>query len=130
MLTRAGIGKADRIQVVGPASLAAVLWLFRHGYRQVGVMTLGRGPRDANDLILVPQTCTIEGVEDILQRGPHPREGGVLIVQTHTGPGSAADDVHLLLDRAGYRVERCLHGRHRDLHVARRRRRPIDRLAA
>jgi len=54
-----------------------------------------------------------------------------LIVQTpQPSPDSGGDPVHDLLGEAGYVVERCLHGAHRELHVARRRATPEPRLAA
>jgi hypothetical protein len=130
LLAAAGLGKADTIRVTGPAGLAALLWFCRHGYDQVGYVGVGRGPSDDADLLLIPQTCTLAELAAILQRGPHPRDGGVLIVQTPETCGPGPDPVHALLTREGYQVERCLHGRHRELHVARRRSRPAASLAA
>jgi hypothetical protein len=131
LLHGAGLTKADTIRITGPAGLAALLWFCRHGYEQVGYVGAGRAPCEDGDLLLVPQTCTVVELERILQHGPRPRQGGVLIVQTPQEVAEGgADPVHELLERAGYQVERCLHGRHRELHVARRRARPGDRLAA
>jgi hypothetical protein len=130
LLARAGVGKSDTIRVTGPAGLAALLWFCRHGYEQVGLVSAGRGPSDESDLLLVPQTCSIVDLEELLRRGPHPRDGGVLIVQTRESHAPGPDPVHDLLGRSGYRIERCLHGRRRELHVARRLPHAPGRMAA
>jgi hypothetical protein len=131
LLQSAGLSKADTIRVTGPAGLAALLWFCRHGYEQVGYVSSGHGLCEDGDLLLVPQTCSIGELEQILRRGPRPRPGGVLIVQTpQQDPETARDPVHELLGRSGYQVERCLHGRHRELHVARRRDRVEHKMAA
>jgi hypothetical protein len=130
LLKRAGVGKFSNIRITGAAGLASLLWFCRHGYEHVGFSRGGPGG-DEIDLLFVPQTCDLKTLDDILSHGPHPTEGGVLIVQTsevHTAEG--ADPVHDLLTRRGYRVERCLHGRHRELHVARRQARTPLRAAA
>jgi hypothetical protein len=123
LLECAGLNKSSTIRVTGPASLAALIWFCRHGYEQVGYVRAGPCPANDGDLVLVPQTCDMAALEAILHEGPHPRHGGVLIVQTPELAANAAgvDPVHALLAQCGYCVERCLHGRHRELHVARRR---------
>jgi len=133
LLQRAGVDKTSTIRVTGPAGLAALLWFCRHGYEQVGYVRAGPSPADDGDLVLAPQTCDVQALEAILKRGPHPRAGGVLIVQTpipETADAGAPDPVHDLLARSGYRVERCLRGHHRELHVARRRDGVLERKAA
>ncbi len=131
ILTRAGVSKSSTIRVTGPAGLAALLWFCRHGYDQVGFARGGPHLADDADLVLVPQTHGLEDLERLLHQGPHPRAGGVLIVQTpEPENASGADPVHDLLARSGYRLELCLHGRHRELHVARREPAPARRLAA
>jgi len=123
LLTQAGVDKSSSVHVTGPAGLAALLWFCRHGYDQVGLIGAGRCPANDCDLLLAPQTCDLTALAAMLDHGPHPRPGGVLIVQT-PAPGAPAanrrDPVHALLERSGYRVERCVRGHHRDLHVARR----------
>ena len=115
LLTQAGVDKSSSVHVTGPASLAALLWFCRHGYDQVGLVGAGRCPANDCDLLLAPQTCDLTALAAMLDHGPHPRAGGVLIVQTPTDAPASA-----LLAQAGYRVERCVRGHHRDLHVARR----------
>jgi hypothetical protein len=122
LLQHAGVCKSSTIRVTGPAGLAALLWFCRHGYEQVGYVRAGPCPAEDGDLVLAPQTCDLPTLAAILARGPHPRAGGVLIVQTpipDVAPG-AVDPVHDLLEQSGYRVERCVRGHHRELHVARR----------
>jgi hypothetical protein len=123
LLKRAGVDKSSTIRITGPAGLAALLWFCRHGYEQVGYVRGGPCPSEDGDLVLAPQTCGVEALETILKRGPHPRAGGVLIVQTpipNDATAGAADPAHELLRRSGYRVERCVRGHHREFHVARR----------
>jgi hypothetical protein len=122
ILAAAGIHKNSVVRVTGSAGLAALLWFARHGYRQVGyVRPIGHAASEG-DLLLVPQTCGVEALEDLLSRGPCVRPGGVLIVQTpEPRSGVANDPAHALLSRCGYDIERCLHGHRRELHVARRR---------
>lgn len=132
LLKRAGVDKSSTIRVTGPAGLAALLWFCRHGYEQVGYVRGGPCPADGGDLVLAPQTCDVAGLAGILAKGPHPRAGGVLIVQTPIPAGAPdlVDPVHELLARCGYNVERCVRGHHRELHVARRRAFSPERKAA
>jgi len=133
LLRRAGVDKSSTIRVTGPAGLAALLWFCRHGYEQVGYVRGGPCPGDDGDLVLAPQTCDVGALAGILAKGPHPRAGGVLIIQTpipeDAKPG-VIDPVHELLARSGYSVERCVRGHHRELHVARRRSFSPERKAA
>ncbi len=72
---------------------------------------------------MVAHTCDAAALQRLLSTGPHVREGGVLIFQSPLPgetAGAAADPIHDCLDRHGYAIERCLHGSHRELHVARR----------
>jgi len=130
LLQRAGVGKLSTIRVTGAAGLASLLWFCRHGYEHVGYSRGGPGGDDI-DLLFVPQTCDLTTLDGILSHGPHPAEGGVLIVQTpEVRAADGVDPIHDLLARRGYSVERCLHGRHRELHVARRQARAPLRAAA
>ena len=130
LLQRAGVGKLSTIRITGAAGLASLLWFCRHGYEHVGYSRGGPGGGDI-DLLFVPQTCDLKALDAILSQGPHPTEGGVLIVQTpEVLNADGVDPVHDLLARRGYSVERCLHGRHRELHVARRQPRTPLRVAA
>jgi hypothetical protein len=124
LLRRAGLGKSSIIRVTGRAGLAALLWFCRHGYEQVGYARQGPSSSDDGDLVLAPQTYDLDALAAMLRTGPRPRAGGVLIVQTLSPANAAPDSIdpaQELLIRSGYQVERCLRGRHRELHVARRR---------
>jgi hypothetical protein len=130
LLQGAGVSKLSNIRITGAAGLASLLWFCRHGYEHVGYSRGGPGGDDI-DLLFVPQTCNLATLDGILSHGPHPSQGGVLIVQTPEGNAAdGADPVHDLLARRGYHIERCLHGRHRELHVARREPRSALRSAA
>jgi hypothetical protein len=122
ILKQVGIGKDSTILLTGPSGLLPLLWFCRHDYRHVGYVRPGPAPANDRDLLLVPHTCDIAALTRILEDGPHVRPGGVLIVATPEPKcGSGADPVHQLLRHFGFEIERCLHGAHRELHVARRR---------
>ena len=120
LLRRAGLGKSSNIQVTGPAGLPALLWFCRHGYEHVGYVRGGSCPSESGDLVLALQNASPERLEALLARGPHPHAGGVLIVQTPATADEAAPTTRDLLRRHGYRIERRVRGRHRELIVARR----------
>jgi len=121
ILRRAGVDKDSEILVTGPSGLAALLWFCRHDYRHVGFVRRGPAPANDSDCVLVPETCDVAALERILDEGPRVRRGGVLIVMTSEPTSPANDDpAHRLLEDRGFRIERCLHGAHRELHVARR----------
>jgi hypothetical protein len=130
IFSNAGITKSSVIRVTGPAGLPALLWFCRHGFEKVGYVRAGSRASDDGDLLLITQTCGIELLDTILATGSHPRPGGILIAQTPDwAAGAASDPVHALLATRGYDVERCLHGRRKELHVARRRSRVLQRAA-
>jgi hypothetical protein len=130
LLHSAGIGKADAIRITGHGGLAVLLWFCRNGYEHVGYVSAGGGPHDEGDLLIMPQTCGIGTLANLLRHGPHPRDGGVLIVQTSATPPGGEDRVRTLLGDAGYRLEHRVCGRHREVCVARRLGRPSESLAA
>jgi hypothetical protein len=130
LLAGAGIRKGDTIRITGHGALALLLWFCRHGYEQVGYVSVGPGPNDGGDLLIAPQTLRIDDLADLLRRGPHPRDGGVLIVQTTPTPGAGENPVRALLGAAGYRLDHTVSGRHREVHVARRLGRPKQKMAA
>ena len=118
ILHNAGAGADSEILVTGPAALPALLWFCRHDYRHVGLVR-GRAPANTCDCILTQATRDAAALTRLLDEGPRVRQGGMLIVMT---PEAAANDdpVHRLLEDHGFRVERCIHGARRELHVARR----------
>ena len=121
LLRQAGVDKDSDILVTGPAGLPALLWFCRHDYGRVSYMRPGAAPANDSDCVLVPETCNLGVLERLLDHGPRVRRGGVLIVMTPEPKAPSNDDpAHNLLARHGFRVERCLHGVRRELHVARR----------
>ena len=130
LLRRAGVDKTSVIRVVGPGGLATLLWLCRHGYEQVGYVRHGPCPSDPCDLLVVLQDGEAGALAETLDQAPHLRDGGMLVLQTPDhDPAEGPDPVDRLLDRCGYRVELCLHGCRRELHLARRQA-GVDRKAA
>ena len=132
LLARAHVTKSSVIRVTGPSGLSALLWLCRHGYEQVGYLRPGAGPHEQPDALNVAHTCDEAGLEDMLAKGPHVREGGALVFQSPVPRvlGFRADPIHRLLRRYGYTVEQCHHGKRRELHVARRQFLPVLQKAA
>ncbi len=121
LLERAHVSKSSLIRVTGPSGLSALLWLCRHGYEQVGYLKPGAGPHEQPDALIVAHTSDEAALRKLLQTGPHVREGGVLVFQSPLpATGGKDDPIHRLLADHGYRVEQCLHGARRELHVARR----------
>jgi hypothetical protein len=122
LLARAGVIKTSLIRVTGSSGLSALLWLCRHDYEQVGYLRPGAGPHEQPDALIVAHTCDEATLRDLLETGPHVREGGALIFQSPLPRVLAfrADPIHRLLERHGYVVEQCHHGQRRELHVARR----------
>ena len=119
ILQRAGVDADSEILVTGPAALPALLWFCRHDYRRVSLVR-GRAPANACDCVLAPATYDVAALTRLLDEGPRVRQGGVLIVMTPEAPAND-DPTHRLLEDHGFRVERCIHGTHRELHVARRK---------
>ena len=121
LLAEAGVRPGSNIRVTGPGSLSALLWLCRRGYDRVGCLQAGRrSPADDAEALLVAHTATGGWLADLLDRGPHMREGGVMIVQT--AHASAANDgvVEAVFRAHRFNVVRRLSGAPRDVLVARR----------
>jgi hypothetical protein len=121
LLAQAGVGPSSVIRIAGPGGLAPLLWLCRHGYDQVGYLPQGPCPADDCDLLMILHPGDAESLGHTLEKASHLKAGGVLVVQTPNPPADVVPDpLHLQLAASGYRVERCLHGAHREIHVARR----------
>lgn len=119
LLDASGVHPDSIIRVTGAGALPALLWLHRRGYANVGCLQAGRrAPGEEADALLAAHTATEPWLEDLLGRGPHVREGGVIIVQTVAGESGG----HLanLFHRHGFELVRRLPGVHRDVLVARR----------
>lgn len=121
-LSDAGANGLSAIRVLGPNALAVLIWLCRKGYQNVSYRRSGCPARSEDgDVLLIPGPCTPAELETMLEKGAAPLRGGLLVVQT-TGERApdGSDPVHPVLERLGYRVERCIHTGRRELHVARR----------
>jgi hypothetical protein len=105
--------KTSVIRVVGGGGMHALLWLCRHGYEQVGFMH-GFSPAEPADVVFAPDAGRPEVLDEILTQASHLSPGGLVVLRTRCG---AASD---LLSQRGFRIERRLRGRHRDVYVARR----------
>lgn len=119
LLREAGLEPGSAIRVIGPGALAALIWLCRRGYQDVGCLDASRrAPADGADALLAAHTASGEWLTELLDHGPHVREGGVVIVQTRPslGGGAAARIFH----GHGFDLVRRLPGAHRDVLVARR----------
>lgn len=121
LLTEAGVQSGSNIRVTGPGSLPALLWLCRRGYQRVGCLQAGRrSPADDAEALLVAHTATGGWLVDLLDHGPHVREGGVMIVQTAHAPAANDGVVEAVFRAHGFNVVRRLCGVHRNVLVARR----------
>lgn len=118
LLEAAGLGPDSAIRVTGSGALSALLWLHRRGYVDVGCLHAGRRAHgEEAHALLAAHTATADWLNDLLDRGPHVRPGGVIIVQTQPADGAIlAHAFHL----HGFEVVRRLPGAHRDVLVARR----------
>jgi hypothetical protein len=119
LLKSAGVLKTSVIRVVGQGGLHALLWLCRHGYEQAGFMH-GASPAEPAEVVLVPSACPAGALDQILAQASHLRPDGLVVLQTPHGAPGASDTASDTLGRHGFRVERHLSGRHRDVYLARR----------
>lgn len=117
LLERAGILKTSVIHVAGEGGLAALLWLCRHGYEQVGLLH-GVGPSEPADVVLAPCAGHAAALDDVLTQAAHLPANGLILVRARPEFGGEATVDRLR--RAGFKVEACTPGRHRDLFLARR----------
>jgi len=132
ILDNAGVNAGSAVRVTGKGGLAPLIWLCRRGFDDVAYVHYhGGGPRDPADVLLILQSTPPAELEHLLNERPCVREGGVLIVQTPAvKTADGRDPIHLILERAGYLVERCIPHRSNEVHVARRRTTAACRQAA
>jgi len=103
------------IHLVGKGALAPLLWLCRHGFDDVAMLSHGRATAEPADLLVLLEASEAAAFEP--QALSHVRPGGVAIVRIGHPRGALTSR---LLRRHGFRIERRLrHGR-RDVYVARR----------
>jgi hypothetical protein len=123
ILRAAGVDARSAVRVTGKDGLAPLIWLCRHGFDDVAYVRQGQGaPNDPGDVLLLLHSTPPSELEQLLSERPPVREGGLLIVQTPTLPRAGGrDPIHVILERAGYAVERCILRRANEIHIARRR---------
>jgi hypothetical protein len=119
-LASLGIRKTSVIHLVGKGALAPVLWLCRHGFDEVVMLSGGPCPSEPADLLVSLETSGPAAFDRLASDLPHVRPGGVVIVRTDHRRRADRSRANSLLGRHGFRIERRLrHGR-RDVCVARR----------
>jgi hypothetical protein len=119
-LASLGIRKTSAIHLVGQGALAPLLWLCRHGFDDVVMLSGGRAPSEPADLLVSLDTSGVAAFERLGGDLPHVRPGGVVIVRTERRRRADRGRANKLLGRHGFRIERRLqHGR-REVYVARR----------
>jgi hypothetical protein len=122
VLHQAGATRNSVVRVTGPAGVAAVLWLNRHGYEQAAfVQAHCVASMRPVDVLLIPHACGARELGDLLDGGDCLREGGILIVQT---PGQrfvqGQDSIGTVLQSLGYQLEHHFSDKGRNVYVARR----------
>ena len=132
ILREAGVGPRSVVRVAGHGALAPLIWLCRLGFADVGYVRPGvGGPREPADVLLALDGVALPELERLLGEHGLVREGGVIVVKTpDLRLAGERDPVHDALELAGYHVERCVHRRAQELHVARFEGRPALARAA
>ena len=123
-----GIGRTSAIHIVGRQALGPLLWLCRHGFDEVTVLTGACSPSEQADLLVSLETHGAAAFERLAGDMPHVKPGGLIIVRTDHRRRSDREQARRLLGRGGYRIERRLHHGRREVYVARRE--PISAAAA
>jgi hypothetical protein len=123
ILQDAGVNARSAVRVTGKDGLAPLIWLCRHGFDDVAYVRPGDGaPKDPGDVLLMLHSTLPSELETLLNARLPVREGGILVVQTPALPRSGGrDPIHLILENAGYAVERCIARHANEIHIARRR---------
>jgi hypothetical protein len=119
-LASLGIRKTSAIHLVGKGALAPLLWLCRHGFEEVVMLSGGPAPSEPADLLVSLETSGPAAFERLASDLPHVRPGGVVIVRTDHRRRADRSRANSLLGRHGFRIERRLRGDRRDVYVARR----------
>ncbi|HWA63591.1 MAG TPA: hypothetical protein VG939_19600 [Caulobacteraceae bacterium] len=120
VLDRARVARDSLVRVTGPAGLAAMIWLNRHGY--IGAVyshaSIVGKCREPADVLLVPHACGPKELADMLATGECVRPDGLLIVQASGGDDLPGGYAGVLEDR-GFAIEHVVADRGRTVHVAR-----------
>jgi hypothetical protein len=119
-LASLGIRKTSAIHLVGKGALAPLLWLCRHGFDEVAIVSGGPAPAEPADLLVSLDTSGAAAFERLESDLPHVRPGGVVILRTDQRRRADRDRTSSLLGRHGFRIERRVRQGRRDVYVARR----------
>jgi hypothetical protein len=119
-LASLGIRRTSAIHLVGKGALAPVLWLCRHGFDDVAMLSGGVCPSEPADLLVSLDTSGAAAFARLASDLPHVRPGGIVIVRTEHRRRADRSRASSLLGRHGFRIERRLQNGRRDVYVARR----------
>jgi hypothetical protein len=122
LLARAGVSKTSVIRVTGSGSLAALLWLCRHGYDQVGCLRAGQSSphEDDPDAIFVAHACGDLELRRLLPMAREVRPGGLFIFRLRAAPALGRAGLDPLLASFGLVVEHRIANDHRAVIITRR----------
>ncbi|MFI4976919.1 MAG: hypothetical protein ACHP84_20485 [Caulobacterales bacterium] len=122
VLQQAGVAKDAAVRVTGPAGPTATIWLSRSGFERATYVHASHvAAMEPADVLLVPHSCGVQELGELLQGGSCLREGGVLIVQTALEPtGMGGERVSALLTPLRYELEHHISDRGREIYIARR----------
>ena len=121
LLEEAGVHRDSVIRVTGAHGLAALIWLCRHGFDQVGYLRPEGLPAMAEaQVLLVAGPCEPQVLDSLLDHGPRLCDGGLMIVQTPRPTLGDANAAHRVFRRHGMVVVRRLPRHDRELWLARR----------
>ena len=121
LLDEAGVHKDSVIRVTGPHGLAALLWLCRHGFDQVGYLRPEGFPAMAEaEVLLVAGPCGAQALEALLDHGPRLCDGGLMIVQTPKAELGDPNAAHRIFRRHGMVLVGRTARHNRQICVARR----------
>lgn len=122
ILQLSGLNKASTIRLTGPCGVEAALWLCRHGFERAAYVHANWvGAMRSADALVVADPVSEAALEELLGGGDCLRLGGVVIAQVAQGVDEAAHDhLQLALEALGYRLERRIAERGREILIARR----------
>jgi hypothetical protein len=121
VLQQAGVSRTDLIDVAGPCSLPALLWLCRQGYAQAQHLR-PQSPRCATraaDALLIPHLSEASDLTSILPFDGCVREGGALVLRTSPRFRLPSSMVDYLADH-GFHLEQTTQETGHTHYVARR----------
>ena len=129
-LRACGVRPENSITLAGRDGLEAQLWLCRHRYSAVNHVTGQACGAERADVVLLTDKIAARDVEDAVRRARRLLADGGWLVTWSRDTGRADDPVHDVLAAAGFELARCVRQGDGELHLARLRPSPAQRLAA